>query len=190
MKLGKADAVFGKHASSKDICDKLKVMKKFAIQAILLVIVIGFTLLYFSPTNQGSGDFSLPFLPQPTKFETLQINGSKLKVEIADTTSKKSKGLSGRDFLAQDEGLLFVYDKPDKYAYWMKGMKFALDFVWIKDNIVVDLLPNIPPPASGQKDSALPIYTAKVEFNKVLEVNAGVIQRLNIKAGDTIIFSP
>ena len=164
-------------------------MKKFLVQFILLLLLIGGSLFFFSPTNQSS-KLDLPFLPQQPTFSKLEISGATLKVEIADTDSKRNKGLSGRDFLDQDQGMLFVFPKAEKYAFWMKGMKIPLDFIWIRDETVVDLLSNIQPPNVGVKDESLPIYSSKSEFNKVLEVNAGVIGRLNIKVGDSIKLSP
>lgn len=119
-------------------------------------------------------------------FKQLEVNGAKLKVEIADTQAKRSKGLGGRQNLAQDEGMLFIFPKSDKYPFWMKGLTYPLDFVWIKEDKVVDVLPNIPSPAVGQADASLPIYESRESVDKVLEAPAGTIQRLNVKVGDTI----
>lgn len=160
-------------------------MKKFAVQSIALMIILFGSLYFFNPTGK-SPSIDLPFLPQKTRISDLEINGTILKVEIADTESKRNKGLSNRESMATDSGMLFVFPKLDKYVFWMKEVKIALDFIWIKDNTVVDLLPNIQPPKMGEKDENLPVYSSKMEFNKVLEVNAGVINQLNIKVGDTI----
>lgn len=160
-------------------------MKKFTIQILLLLLIIGFGMIFFKLSETGTPN--IPFVPQSTKKANLQINNALLKVELADTQEKRSKGLGGRENLASDEGMLFLFDKPDKYAFWMKGLKFPLDFIWIKDDTVVDFLANVPMPAIGQPDQSLPVYSSKVEINKVLEVNAGTIQRLNIKAGDRIL---
>lgn len=159
-------------------------MKKFIIQTILLIIIIGTALIFLNPDTQFP---ALPFLPQKTTVSKLQINGIELKVEIADTRAKRNKGLGGRQALATDEGMLFVFDEPDKYPFWMKGLNFPLDFVWIRGDQVTDVLPNIQPPVSG-KDESLPIYQPKEDVDKVLEVPAGTIQRLNIKAGDTVLW--
>lgn len=129
---------------------------------------------------------TIPFVPQPTNIRQVVINDAKIKVEIADTQTKRSQGLGGRESLASDEGMLFIFEKVDKYPFWMKGLKFPLDFVWIKEDKVIDLLTNIPPPQSGQKDETLPIYQPKEPINKVLEVNAGTVDRLKIKVGDTV----
>lgn len=129
---------------------------------------------------------NIPFLPEQTRVGEVLINDNKIKVEIADTQGKRSKGLGGRESLASDSGMLFIFPKEDKYPFWMKGLNFPLDFVWIKGDKVVDILQNIPPPAEGTKDESLPIYLPKEEVDKVLEVNAGTSERLNIKVGDKI----
>lgn len=128
----------------------------------------------------------LPFAPQGPVFKQLKIAGINLTVEIADTQDKKNKGLGGRTSLASDSGMLFIFPEPSKYSFWMKEVNFPLDFVWIKGDTVVDLLQNIQPSAAGQEDASLPIYQPREEVDKVLEVTAGAIQRLNIKVGDTV----
>lgn len=164
-------------------------MKKFAIQSVFLIVVIALALVFFGPTSKST-TLELPFLPKPAVFKQLQINDNRLKVEIADTASKRSKGLGGRVNLGQDESMLFIFDKADKYSFWMKGLNFSLDFVYIKDNRIIEILPNIQPPYGGQTDKSLAIYQPKEEINMVLEVNGGTSQRLNIKVGDTILLLP
>ena len=160
-------------------------MKKFLVQFVALIIVIAGALLFYT----GS-DPSLPFIFEQAKYNDLTINETKLKVEIADTQEKRSKGLGGREKLASDEGMLFIFQKVDKHSFWMKGLKFSLDFIWIKDDLVVDILPNVPPPVVGATDESLPIYQPRVEIDTVLEVNGGVVERLKIKIGDTIKLTP
>ncbi len=158
-------------------------MKKFSIQAVLLLLVIGMAFFLF---NSGSSISFIPFVPQPAKIQKLHINNTTLNVEVADTADKRRKGLGGRESLGQTEGMLFIFDKADRYSFWMKGLKFPLDFVWIRGDTVVDTLDNALPPSPGQPDNSLPVYTPKEEVDKVLEINAGMTQVLNIKAGDKI----
>lgn len=125
-------------------------------------------------------------MPQGPTFENLQINGNILKVEVANTASKRSKGLGGRESLASDQGMLFIFEREGNYTFWMKGLKFPLDFIWIKGNQVLDIMPNIPPPQPGQTDQDLLIYQSKMTVDKVLEVNGGTADRLYIKIGDIV----
>lgn len=155
-------------------------VKKFIIQAVLLITIL-FASLFFA-TRPGS----LPFLPQTSKVSQAIIGDISLNVEIADTSSKRSKGLANRERLASNSGMLFIFDKESKYSFWMKGLKFPLDLIWIKNRQVVDLIKNVLPPEVGQKDETLPIYVPNQPVDMVLEVNGGFIDSNNIKIGDTI----
>lgn len=113
----------------------------------------------------------------------LLINGEKIKVEVALEPEHKMKGLSDRKSLGKDNGMLFLYSDYDKHSFWMKDMLFDLDFIWIKDNIIVDITKNV------KADSGIfNIYQPKQDVNKVLEVNAGTAEKNGWQVGDEIIF--
>lgn len=162
-------------------------MKKFIIQSILLIIVIGLGMFFY---KSDPGTIPIPFLSQAPRANELKINDTVIKVEIADTQAKRSKGLGGKASLASDSGMLFVFERLDKYPFWMKGLSFPLDFVWIKSSEVVDILENIQPPERGTPDSSLQVYSSNTEVDKVLEVNGGFVKAHNIKVGDTVTLSP
>ncbi len=145
-------------------------------------------LFFANPGNSKS--LHLPFMPQTTKTAQLEINGNTINVEIADNSETRKRGLGGRASLGESDGMLFIFDNLDKHPFWMKGLSFPLDFVWIKEDKVIDILSNIAPPKQGQQDSELPIYSSSSPVDKVLELNAGSIKKLNIKVGDTIIQKP
>ena len=149
-----------------------------------MLVVIGVGIYFYRTSGQYS---NLPFVPQGPAIEQIQINGSTLSVEIADTQSKRAKGLGEKTSLASDSGMLFIFPEASRHSFWMKGISFPLDFIWIRGDKVVGILQNVPPPAVGQDDSSLPIYQPGVDVDKVLEVNTGTIQRLNIKVGDILI---
>ena len=161
-------------------------MKKFLVQTILLIIVIGAAIVFF---QSGSSSLGIPFLPQQSVQRELTINEKKLQVEIADTQGKRSKGLGGRESLGEGKGMLFIFPKADKYPFWMKGLNFPLDFIWINGDKVVDILPNVSPPSPGQPDESLTIYQPRVEIDKVLEINGGTAEKLGIKFDDTVTFT-
>lgn len=175
-------------------------MKQFWLQVIALISVSLIGIFFYSSYNNLQ-TFSIPSLnsifnpptqsgtPVQTTLQKISISDKvTLKIELADTPQKRSLGLGGRDSLATDSGMLFLFDTPPgKHQFWMKGMKIALDFIWINGDQVVDLLPNIPPPTPGTPDNALPIYTSNLDIDKVLEVNAGFINTYNIKVGDKLV---
>ncbi len=158
-------------------------MKKFIIQTILILIVL-FTALYFATSKNVPR--LLPATSSPSALTKLTINSSVVNVEIADTPDKRKQGLSGRQSLATDSGMLFIFEKADKVGFWMKDMKFALDLIYINDKKVVDIIKNAAMPPVDQKDQDLPIYMAREPFNMVLEVNAGFVDSHSLKVGDMI----
>lgn len=63
------------------------------------------------------------------------IGDKEYTVEIADTSEEQNKGLQNREYLPQDSGMLFVYDKPqDKVEFWMKDTTIALDQIGINED--------------------------------------------------------
>lgn len=112
----------------------------------------------------------------------LLMGGEEFIVELAISSEEKQKGLGGRQGIAAQQGMLFVYDHPEQYAFWMKGMQFPLDIIWINGTEIVDIAQDVPVAAHG----VLPTYVPQKPADKVLEVNAGTTKRLGVRAGDSI----
>ena len=118
---------------------------------------------------------------------TLVIGDMAFGVEIPRTIAE---GLSGRESLPSKTGMLFVFKAGGAPAFWMKGMLFPLDFVWIgEDCTVVDTTPDMPAPAPGAPVSELPRYASGVAATYVFEINAGEVERFGIRVGDRVRFS-
>lgn len=158
-------------------------MKKFWIQIILLSMVIFAGFYSYSNPNVLSSLFPTN---QPLNKTQIKIGENIINVEIADNAAERAQGLSGRDSIASDSGMLFVFDSPGKYQFWMKGMKIPIDMIFINNSKVVDLLKNTPPPLPNQKDSDLIRYQPVSEMNMVLEVQNGYIDKNNIRVGDDV----
>ncbi len=167
----------------------------FQIVALVAVIIAGFYLTsqqsLFNQKIGGTPGSQKVSLEKKLKIiDPTIVSGDAAKVvvniEIADTKEKRSRGLGGRQSLATDSGMLFVFDKADRYTFWMKGLSFPLDFIWLKDDEIVEISPDIPSPESGQKDADLPRYTPAAEVSQVLEVNSGFSKEHNVKVGDKI----
>lgn len=114
---------------------------------------------------------------------TLSIGGQELQVEIANTSQKRSRGLCCRDSLAENHGMLFVYDQPGDYRFWMKDTRIPLDMFWINSSkqivhIERDVQPSSYPIAYGTKEPA----------QYVLETNAGFAEKYHVKNRDIVAF--
>ena len=63
------------------------------------------------------------------------IGDKEYTVEIAKSKEDKEKGLQDRDYLAPDEGMLFVYEEQQPVVeYWMKNTKIPLDQIAINED--------------------------------------------------------
>lgn len=121
----------------------------------------------------------------PLKVKDLSLAGQTFRVELAETIGERALGLSGRDGLAEHEGMFFFFDSPGDYGFWMHDMKFSIDIIWIRGNTVVGFAENAAP-EFGKKDWELTIYYPPEEVDKVLELSAGSVQKFGIKVGDAV----
>ena len=121
----------------------------------------------------------------------VHIGGLVVEAEVASTAEERSQGLSGRSSLPDDGGMLFVFQEEGQPGFWMRAMRFPLDFIWIsRDGRVVDLTEDVPPPEPGVPDEELPFYRPDAPVLYVLEVNAGVIRQSGVQVGDVVTFKP
>lgn len=116
----------------------------------------------------------------------IKIRDVTITAEKAQTDSEKMKGLGERDSLPEDGGMIFLYDQPQQWSFWMKGMRFALDFIWINSGKVADLSENVLPPS--QTNNIPQVISPRVPVQYILEVNAGWIKKHNIQIGDVVTF--
>ncbi len=118
------------------------------------------------------------------------VGQSSFVVEVADGPNERIQGLSGRKSLNQMNGMLFVFESGEATGFWMKGMMFNLDFIWIGENcMVVDTISNVPFPMPGSKDKELDLYSPDVPATYVLEVNGGIVDHLGISIDDKVLFT-
>lgn len=157
-------------------------MMKKALIIFGIVIIIAAIIIFFRNMT-GGGSIGLFNRPDATA----QIGDVALELEVARTTIERQEGLSNRDSLPENRGMLFIFDKPDYYSFWMKNMKFPIDIIFINGERVVTIHKNVKPQAAVS--NSLPLYGSKEPADKVLEINAFKSDDLDIKEGDTISLS-
>lgn len=118
--------------------------------------------------------------PYPTAQVTLA--GTELQVEVANSFERRAQGLSGRAELPAGHGMLFPYSRPDRYGFWMHGMRFDIDIVWIRGGQVVDVTSRAP----HRVAPPLPVYRPREPADLVLEVPAGTAERLGWGPGTPV----
>lgn len=151
----------------------MKIIKRIFISISAFIFLIVFGALSLFLIKDRNRKEPLPIL---------EIGNNKFEVEIADNAILQARGLSGRESLPENKGMLFVFDGPAIQNFWMAGMKFPLDIIWVHGDKVAGFAENVPPAAGIPK-----IYSSPEPVDKVLEINAGLVKKLKIKAGDKII---
>jgi len=104
-----------------------------------------------------------------------------LILEVVNTPEKRHLGLSGRESLATDRALLFIFDKPDKYGIWMKDMNFPIDIIWLDQNFEVVNFKKSVAPATYPT-----VFKPATPALYVLETNSGFIDEVDLKIGQTL----
>lgn len=113
----------------------------------------------------------------------LVIGDAKLKILLANTEETRILGLSGKDRIDSDQGMLFMFGENDYHSIWMKDMKFSIDIIWLDNKFqVVDYLEDVSP--ESYPNSFRPKKLSKY----VLEVNSGFIKENGIKIADQATF--
>lgn len=140
---------------------------KIILYAVIAVVLIGAAIFI---TNYASKPF-------------VYIDSTEIPVEVVRDEATRQKGLSGRPSLDEKSGMLFVFDKPAVYTFWMPDMNFPIDIIWINDGKVIDISANV----SNDFDPNNPrFYAPSQPAQYVLEVNAGFAENKNIKIGDPV----
>ena len=119
---------------------------------------------------QIAPDLSQEVSPLPTT--AIVVGGVPLTVEVASDPAALALGLGGRDGLAPGTGMLFVFDGPAVRSFWMKGMRFCLDIIWIEGGVIQGVTEGVCPAAPGTLDDELPGYGSPSPVSYVLEVPA------------------
>lgn len=121
------------------------------------------------------------FIP---KTPTATINNHTLNLHLAKTSEDKKIGLSKYKTLPQDFGMIFIFDKPDLYGFWMKDMKFPIDIIFIKNGQIVTIYKNVNPPKNP--NDILPAFYPKQPANMVLEINANLSEKYGFKESNKV----
>ena len=109
--------------------------------------------------------------------------------ELAVALEERSQGLSGRESLPPGTGMLFVFESLSTASFWMAGVVFPLDFIWIsRQCAVVDITPDAPPVPTGTPASQIPQYRSSAPASFNFEINGGEAETHGLAIGDKVRF--
>jgi len=148
-------------------------------RALLLLVLGSLT----APVAGALGRHAPPTFPRLARSELQIATNSGLhpfKVWIADDDQSRERGLMFVRSLPADHGMLFLFERPQYAAFWMKNTYLSLDMIFIAaDGTVVNIAADTTPLSLDPVQSAAPVKA-------VLELPAGTSQRIGLKAGARI----
>jgi uncharacterized protein len=118
----------------------------------------------------------------------VRVGDRAIHVEVASTAAQSARGLGYRDALDADAGMIFDLHGSRVQVFWMKGMRFALDMVWIDSGKQIVQVTTGIPPEPNVPDDRLRRYSPDVPVAYVIEVNSGAASRLGLTQGTQLAF--
>ncbi|MCL5010284.1 MAG: DUF192 domain-containing protein [Patescibacteria group bacterium] len=126
----------------------------------------------------------VPSVPFFGNTATATIDGKTFNLYLAKSEKQQEIGLSGRTSLKENYGMLFVFRKPGTYPFWMKNMRFPIDIIYINKGKIVQVFSDLNAPTDSKAN--LIIYKPEESADRVLEINAGLSKKYDIKKGDSV----
>lgn len=121
---------------------------------------------------------------ETAKLPSITIGTAKLFIEVAETPALQALGLSGRQSLPANHGMLFDFKNQGAgtYSFWMKDMHFDLDIIWVNQNKVIGIAKARTP----QLGESLINYYPPGPVDMVIEVNNGWAEEHHVSVGDVV----
>lgn len=138
-----------------------------------------------TPNNQSIAVKDIPFTKEgDLTLKTAEGKTIKaLEIEIADNSYETQTGLMYRSTMAENRGMLFIFDNEAMHSFYMRNTQIPLDIIYInKNKEIVSFAKNAKP----FDETSLP---SKFPAMYVLEINAGLADQWNLKEGDKIEFT-
>ena len=118
----------------------------------------------------------------------VELHGSRYRVEVAADQASRAQGLMYRDSLAEGHGMLFIHDREEPQAYWMKNTRIPLDILYFDNQRrLVSQQRGVPPCSAGDR---CPPYPSGAPARFVLELNAGQAAQMGLLDGAALELSP
>lgn len=146
------------------------------VSGLTIFILAGVAILTFWVVSNDSA----------SKKVVVEIRGSSVSAVLAESPGERERGLAGRTFICESEGMLFKTEKPELQVFWMKGMLIPIDIIWIRDGVVIGAETYVVPPLVAAADVSLARYSSPLPVDQVLEVPAGFVERHGILPGDPV----
>jgi uncharacterized membrane protein (UPF0127 family) len=115
----------------------------------------------------------------------VELKGQRFTVEIADDRDEQALGLMFRESMADDHGMLFIFQNDARRSFWMKNTRIPLDIIYFDGERRLINVQQAKPCRTEQ----CPGYPSTQPARYVLELNAGKARELSLEPGDLLIIS-
>lgn len=121
----------------------------------------------------------------PKALPSVQLRDRSFGVELAKDDASRTRGLMFRDALAEDQGMLFIFDDVQPRYFWMHNCKISLDILYFNESLeLVGQALSVPP--CNLPPERCPNYPSGRPAKYVLELNAGLAEKMGVKLGDRL----
>ncbi len=138
---------------------------------------------YAQEAPQQQEEAEVPRENEIEKRTDVSLEDATIRVDIVDTPELRARGLSGRELLADDEGMLFVFPEEAAHSFWMKDMLIPIDIVWLSADKKVVHIVEAATPASYPA-----VFAPPTSARYVLEVSALWARRHGVGLGSIATF--
>ena len=128
-----------------------------------------------------------------TKYEKVIIAEKEFKLEVAADFASRGKGLSGRDTLKEDKGMIFIYRRADLHSFWMKDCLIDIDIIYLNSRGVIVAMHEMKKEplrreseTVAQYDRRLKRYPSRRAAQYAIELQKGMNKKLELKVGQKI----
>lgn len=128
-------------------------------------------------------------LPDGRERATITVGTTAVGVDLAIDSSQQQLGLGYRNGLDEDTGMLFIGDSPRPRTFWMQGMRFCIDIIWIENGEITGAAESVCPDPEGTSDTDRERYSSGEPVTHVLEMPAGWMQENGYGPGTPVELS-
>ncbi|MBI3579937.1 MAG: DUF192 domain-containing protein [Ignavibacteriales bacterium] len=165
-----------------------------AVAGIGALVVVLVSIVTVNKTNHTPPIATAPTVAQPTSYEFMKqgelrfisakdVFITAIDIEIAQDDSRRMLGLMYREKMAENRGMLFVFNEEEIRSFWMKNTILSLDMIFVNAHNEIVTIHKYTKSYSEES------YSSDKPASYVVEVNAGFADKYKLKVGDKITWT-
>ena len=154
---------------------------------LLAVFILGTAgaLTWLQMNGYFSKKLNAPLSALPNAVVTIEnFNGDsfEFRTKVAQTPEAQAQGLMHLKAMPENEGMLFLFEKPAVRRFWMKDTQIPLDIIFVSQWGDIVYIEHARQPFDQEP------FGPDAYIDTVLEINAGLAEALNIEVGDQLTY--